>query len=199
MGMIDATVIRAHNMLLENAEPERISGEIVQAGIIQDSQRAGREYRRFLENGAKLELVLPGHHIIDCRQASMPAEWKKTGWQIERHRNMGLQVFDQAALQLFLADEQKRGAVRGDKLRKLVEGEPILPDAYLDFYLAHTELIPESWKGKAVFFWGTIYRSPGGDFYVRDLVWLGGRWNWSYRWLDDGWGSTRPALVLASN
>ncbi|MBU3964354.1 hypothetical protein KJ562_01315, partial [Patescibacteria group bacterium] len=63
----------------------------------------------------------------------------------------------------------------------------------LDFYLAHINLIPEDWKGKAVFFWATIYRRSDGSLYVRYLFWSGGGWYWLYNWLDDDWGDHNPA------
>jgi len=43
----------------------------------------------------------------------------------------------------------------------------------LDYLLAHPELIPEDWKNKYVFFWGTIYRySSGGLRSLPLLEWL---------------------------
>ena len=99
---------------------------------------------------------------------------------------------------LHLSEEQKGGAVLGHDLKKALEGKPVMSAVLLDYYLAHPELIPESWKGKAVFFWGTIYRGSYGDLYVRCLFWNGGGWYWFYYWLVDGFGGQDPSAVLAS-
>jgi hypothetical protein len=62
----------------------------------------------------------------------------------------------------------------------------------------NSHLIPEEWKGKYVFFWGTIYRGSGDNLYVRCLCWGGGRWDWGYDWLGGGWDDGNPAAVPAS-
>lgn len=194
-------MLRAMNTLAENADVDSLEPELLQHHVVKDGQRAGREFRRFLENGAKLEFVVSNTHLVDCRRASMPEEWRResSGWKVERHRNMGVQVFDPQSLALFLTEPQKTTrSVQGKELLKLLAEEPVLPDAYLDFLLAHPEYTPESWKGKAVFFWGTIYSVPNGSLCVRFLYWYGGRWYWSYYWLDYEWDSRHPAASLAS-
>lgn len=67
----------------------------------------------------------------------------------------------------------------------------------LEYLLAHPDLIPEEWKGKAVFFWGTIYRDSDGGLYVRYLYWSGVRWSWVCNWLARDWIGHDPAAVLA--
>ena len=74
---------------------------------------------------------------------------------------------------------------------------PVLNANVLDYLLAHRELIPEEWKGNAIFFWGPIYRLSGGDLCVRCLYWDDDAWHWGYCWLDDGWGGYYPAAVCA--
>ncbi len=199
MAMIDASVVRAHHMLFENMGAEAIDGALAQCAIIARGQEAGREYRRFWENGAKLEIVVEGHHVIDCRQASRPTDWtEEKGWKIEWHRNMGRQIFTSDAFRTHLADEQRDGrTIRGDKLRKIFESQPVLTDNWLDFLLTHPEFIPESWKGKATFFWGTGYRASYGGLYVRYLRWYGRAWDWGYYWLGNDWDARNP-VALAS-
>ncbi len=195
-------VLRAVNVLEENADLDSFDPEQFQTQdrIIRDGQRAGREFRRFLELGAKVEIVVPEHHIIDCRQASMPKKWRETGWKVEWHRNLGRQIFTPGAVRLHLAEEQRDGrVVRGDKLRKILESEPVLTDNWLDFLLENPEFIPDSWKGKAVFFWGTGYRDPDDRLCVRCLDFIGGQWGWSYGRLGYDWFQMYPALVLASS
>ena len=67
----------------------------------------------------------------------------------------------------------------------------------LDYLLAHPELIPEEWKGKYIFFWGTIYRLSDGRLCVRYLIWNGSEWDWSYDWLDDDFNSDSPAALAS--
>ncbi|MDP6571570.1 MAG: hypothetical protein QF747_01905, partial [Patescibacteria group bacterium] len=103
-----------------------------------------------------------------------------------------------ANIGLFLSDTQKSGRHEGNELRKELESQPALPANLLDYLLEHPHLIPEEWKGKYVFFWGTIYRGSGGLLCVRCLGWYGVGWFWSCGWLDFGWDGSNPAAVLAS-
>ena len=86
----------------------------------------------------------------------------------------------------------------GNKLRKELANKDVLNANVLDYLLAHPELIPEEWKGKLIFFWGTIYRDSDGRLYVRYLRWGGSRWNSGYGWLDNGFYSGNPAASHAS-
>ena len=128
-------------------------------------------------------------HVIDCDADPFVPE----GLAVEEHRKGGLIDLAKVKIALFLAKCQKMVAVGGHALRKELADQPVLNANVLDHYLANPHLIPEEWKGKAVFFWGTIYRYRGGGLYVRCLYWDGDRWSWSGRWLDSGWDSGDPA------
>lgn len=58
-------------------------------------------------------------------------------------------------------------------------------------------MIPESWKGKAVFFDGQILRSPDGDRCALYLYWGVDQWYWDCSWLGDDRDVDRPSAVLA--
>lgn len=88
--------------------------------------------------------------------------------------------------------------IKGHELREELTGKPVLNATVLDFLFEHQEFIPDDWKGNAVFFWGTIYRSAGGGLCVRFLCWSVGGWDRDYDWLGDGWSSSSPAAVSAS-
>lgn len=198
MGKIEV-ILRAVNMLVENADPGSLDEGLLQQHVISDGKRAGREFRRFLEQGAQSSILVPDKHVVDCRRASMPKEWQGKGWKAEQ-KNLGLQIFDSSGIRLFTHPKQQgTGTIVGTNLRKELSSKMVLPDAFLDFYLAHPELIPEEWKGKAVFFWGTVYTDPDGYCCVRCLFWYGERWNWDYSWLGSLWSATHPAAVLASS
>jgi len=138
-------------------------------------------------------------HIIDCDAAPFLPQ----GWSVHEEDQLPGRVrcqveWNPANVALWRSDEQKRVAVTGDELKKELALQSVLPANVLDHLLANPHLIPETWKGKYVFFWGTVYRSSDSDPYVRYLGWFGGRWSWSYDWLGSGWVGSNPAAVLAS-
>ena len=142
--------------------------------------------------------VLKGHaqivqikHVIDCDSTPfLPSGWKG----VEEHKKGGQLEWDPTKVYLHLSPNQKDGkSIVGHELRKELTNEPVLNANVLDYLLAHQDLIPESWKGKYVFFWDTIYRDSDDFLYVRSLYWSVGRWRWSSRWLDDAFCGSYPA------
>ncbi len=134
-------------------------------------------------------------HLIDCD--ALP--YCPDGWEVVEHRKHGQLQWDPTRIRLHLSKKQMDGKViEGNKLRKELEGLPVMNANVLDYLLKHTELIPDEYKGKAVFFWGTIYRRSDGRLYVRCLFWDGGKWDWRYRWLGYGFDGSNPAAVSAS-
>lgn len=145
--------------------------------------------------------VLLGHasikveeHVIDCDAQPFTPD----GWTVEEHQKGGQYQFDAANVSLWLAKAQQKGSIEGNKLRKEMKGNPVLNANVLDYLLANPHLIPEEWKGKYVFFWGTVYRYSDGRLCVRFLYWDGGWWRWGVRWLDGGWHGCSPAALCAS-
>ena len=135
-------------------------------------------------------------HIIDLDADPMIPN----GWTVEKHTKGGQFKFDPRQVVLYLDKEQQDGGVIvGNKLRQKLEGKGVYNANLLDFYLANPQLIPEEWKGKFIFFWGTIYRDSGGILCVRCLRWGGGGWYWDYSWLGHGFDGDVPAVVSASN
>ncbi len=120
-------------------------------------------------------------------------------WTIQSN-DTSLGKIDLSKIELYLDDDQKDGKyIEGNLLLGKLKGKPILNANVLDYLLKHKNLIPESWKDKYVYFWGTIYRDSFGNLCVRYLCWGGGSWNWGSRWLDGGWHSGSPAAMLASS
>ena len=145
--------------------------------------------QRFLRGELEMQEV---RHLINCDTEPFLPD----GWQgVEFHRKHGEFLWSQDKVQLYLADGQQSGTVVGTELRTVLGGKSVLNANVLDYLLAHPQLIPESWKGKLVFFWGTIYRSADGGLCVRYLGWSGLGWRWDYHWLDDHWRSRGPAAV----
>lgn len=125
------------------------------------------------------------------------------GWVKVQRRKDGLYV-DGRKVVLHLSERQKGGRVlKGYELRDELTGKPVLNANVLDALYENPHLIPEDWKKdeagniRYIFFWGTIFRSPGPDgLCVRDLYFGGGTWRRSCGWLDGGWGGV-PAALLA--
>ena len=153
------------------------------------------------DNIAKLRRVRLGHaevitpnHVINC-DANLQIP---DGWSIEEHQKGGAFQWNASNVALYIDKGQKDGKwIEGNKLRKALAGKPVLTANTLDYLLDNPHLIPEEWKGKTVFFWGTIYRYRDSSLYVRCLVWYGGRWRSDFHWLDDGWSGDGPAAVSA--
>jgi len=172
-------------------------------------------FRRIREGALPVERVLDGlqsliegnfdaapkilHHLIDCDARPFVPD----GLSFKEADQLpgtvgGKLLWDKAKSALFLAETQEKGMVSGHALLKELKDKPVFKANVLDYLRAHPELIPEDWKGKAVFFWGTIYRNRGGYLCVRYLYRDGGRWGWHCLWLDGGWSSDDPAAVRAS-
>lgn len=157
----------------------------------------------FLRGNATITIV---EHIIDCSvQPFCPDKWEilPPKEQISTRFQGSLKWDKVAQKEMFhLSEKQTTGNkwIKGNELRKELEDKKIvaLPANVLDYLLANPHLIPEEWKGKAVFFWGTIYRSSDGSLCVRYLYWGGSAWFWSGRWLDNGFDSDSPAVLPAS-
>ena len=102
-------------------------------------------------------------------------------------------------MKLYLSKKQKGSSyIEGNKLREELKGQPVYNANLLDYLLKNPYPIPEEWKGKYVFFWGTVYRNSDDRLCVRCLYWSGDRRYWSSYWLDSDWLDSDPAAVPAS-
>ncbi|MEK7649545.1 MAG: hypothetical protein AAB367_01085 [Patescibacteria group bacterium] len=140
--------------------------------------------------------VTPIRHTIDCDANPFIPD----GWRVEEHRRYGQFEWDPTKVSLHLSPNQQNGKViEGNKLRRELASVPVLNANVLDYLLANQHLIPEEWKekGKAVFFWGTIYRCLDGHLYVRYLC-FNGRWRGYHFWLDRDWLGDDLAARLAA-
>lgn len=152
-------------------------------------------FRQLLQVQCGYASIAVLEHVIDCDASPYVPD----GWKVEEHQKGGQFKFDAAQVQLFLAEGQQNGKVlEGNKLRKDLADKLVLNANVLDYLLANPHLIPEEWKGKYVFFWGTVYRSSDGNLCVRYLGWFGGRWRWGGGWLGLDWRGHGPAAVRAS-
>lgn len=138
------------------------------------------------------EIKLKDHIIDGSCDPCIP-----DGFKIEYHKKNGLFKFDTAKISLYLSLEQKRNYyIIGNDLRKEVAQKKIANANVLDHLILHQELIPEEWRGKAIFFWGTIYRRHDGNLFVRHLYHRASKWRWNFSWLGRDFDFYHQALIL---
>ncbi len=153
-------------------------------------------------NGEVLTVVLtkalrttPLDRVIDCDADPFVPD----GCRVEEHKQGGQFTFDRSQIEFYLDDGQKNGKyIMGDKLRERLADKPCLNANVLDYLLANPHLIPDEWKGKYIYFWGTTYRDYDGDLCVRYLHWCRDRWGCDSNLFADEWGRDGPAAVRAS-
>jgi hypothetical protein len=136
-------------------------------------------------------------NIATCSPAP---PYTPNGWTVQYHI-AHCQGVDIEKIALWQSNNQMSGkTVRGTEIRKQLVNKKIqvLNADVLDFLLSNPELIPESWKNKSVYFWGTIYEdSSSGHKYVRCLYWhASGHWYWYANGLSELWTVTDSAAVL---
>ena len=115
-------------------------------------------------------------------------------------RVSGKVKFDPTKVSLHLDKRQGNGLwINGNKLRKKLENVSVYGAQYGEFLYANQHLIPEGWKeAKTIFFWGSIFRSSSGNYFVSCLSFGGSQWYWSNRWLGKDWNELNPAAVRVS-
>ncbi len=177
---------------LPEEEVENFDPKIAQA-IIDGRQTSGSEFARFLKNSAR---ILISNHIIDCSaDPFIPSMWS-----LQRHREDGNFVWNPKKVKLYFSENQKKNKViDGRELFSELIDQSVLNANVLDYLLARQELIPEEWKGKRIFFWGTIYCNRNGSYVVRCLEWDGHSWFWNYYKVYGKWIEYDFAVVSISN
>lgn len=135
-------------------------------------------------------------HIIDLDADPRVRNWR---WGVWEHTKGGQLEFDPTKIALYLVEEQKKGKIVGNNLLEKLRGMTVYNDNLLEFFLHHPHLVPEEWRGKNIFFWGTIFTMIGKPF-VHCLVCESCGDLWSlHGYLDDPFGPNDHAIVLASS
>ena len=144
------------------------------------------------EESAQNVVVSPTSTIVDL-DLDPPSF---VDWTIESHTRGGKIDVAKTKIGLCLSEAQKIG-MWGKTLRKELQDKPVLNINLLTFYLAHPSLIPEDWKEKQIFFWGTIRRDPLGGLWVGYMYWSGEHWWWDHRLiLLNRWSSNHYAAII---
>lgn len=150
--------------------------------------------------------IKPIEHVVNGDADPFTPE----GWSVESNghqksgpmklKRRGLHLYVNSKKVILFTSEKQQGGkwVRGHELREELSSKKVLNANVLDYLLAHPEFIPDEWKKKMVFFWGTVYRDSDRHLCVRCLSWSGGRWYGCDGQLDDGWLGDHPAALRAS-
>lgn len=119
--------------------------------------------------------------------------------EVAEHQQGGQFEWNPDKIELYFCDEQKNCVeIDGHELRQKLE-ERLVPNAnVLDYLLKHPQLIPDEWKEKWIYFWGTIYRGSDGSLYVRCLSCYKNQWSWRSVWLDTDLFDCSYSLLLRS-
>lgn len=145
--------------------------------------------QRFLRGDS--EIVIKSH-VINCDADLFVPD----GYSVEEHIKGGELRWNPKEIKLYLCDEQKGySSIQGHMLRKKLKNKSVLNSNVLSYLLKNQQLIPNQWKGKFIFFWGTIYRDSDGDQFVHNLDWGNGEWFSNYLSLDSDFGRNYLAAV----
>ena len=192
----DITMSANNDLMLDVSQAEELKLAFRRKGWTNKDIKTASEgsilgdFLKVIKGQAEIKMI---EHLIDCDAAPFIPD----GWSVEEHKKGGIWKWGSKKIELFLTKEQKKSYEVGNEIRKKLEGKSVLNANVLDFLLAHPELIPEEWKGKAIFFWGTIYRGSAGNLYVRCLHWGGTKWVSVGHWLDNDFDVNNPAAVAS--
>ena len=186
---------RAFNaMIISRLDEEvlkQIDGGKFQQDAIDEPENFIPNFIKFINNGCRMQ-VIGNHEVNTDAIPSLPFN----GATIEFHKKGKIIKLNPSAIVLHLSENQKDGKViQGYELRKELKKMPVLNACVLDYLLANPHLIPEEWKDKYIYFWGTIFRDSHDNLCVRCLRWRDGEWQSYYNWLVDGWFGYNPAAL----
>lgn len=137
--------------------------------------------------------IIDNRNVIDCESNPFVPD----GWKIDEHFACGFVEFTPKNVSLYMPKKQEKGNIGGNHLWTELWNKPFMNANVLDHLLAHPEIIPEEWKGKCIFFWGTFYKDEHGIICVRYLKFLGNsKWSWGKRGLGCDFSSDSPAAIF---
>jgi acyl dehydratase len=139
------------------------------------------------------KLLYVTKHIIDCdAEPYLPKDWT-----VIDHRKGGMLEWNPTKIKFYLSEGQKGAkSINGHDLRTELAEIPVLNANVHDYLMINPHVIPEDFRDKHLCFWGTIFRSPGGGYYVRCMCWSGQKWCSYNYWLNFDFRSHFPALLL---
>jgi hypothetical protein len=181
--------------VFDGVETEQMQ-QILGSGVLAVVRDRPDLVKKFIKVAHGICEVRPVSHVIDLDADPYVPE----GWSVLVHRKGGQLEWNPEKVQLYLSPKQEDGrSILGLELREKLENELWIWELnanLLDDLLANPHHIPEEWKGKRIYFWGTIYVGSDGGLYVRYLYDCGEEWTWCPIWVGNSFGVNDPALVL---
>lgn len=166
---------------------ERVGGTPNELASLVVKKRAMKMLRKFANGQARIVSV---DHVICCDEDPHVPD----GFKTEEHRKSGKFKWNSDNATLFLVDSQRGdNQTTGHELRKELVDQPVMCAHTLDYLVNNPTLIPESWQGQVVVFWGTIYRDCNGKLCVGYLDFIRGFWCRKYLNLDEMFAHYAPA------
>lgn len=132
-----------------------------------------------------------------------PVAFLGGGWTIEEQdeRSLTLTEVDLSKVRLEITLQKGETSVKGEEKLLRLKAMPVirLGAKVAQALYENPSQIPEEWKKyAAIYFDGTVLRSPNGNRYVLCLCWNDGLWSRHSSWLEYYWNADKPSAVLAS-
>ena len=124
---------------------------------------------------------------------------RRDNWRLIEHQKGGTFIWNTATVRLYLSESQRGDeGVSGHKLQEELKNKIVFNINLRDHLIEYPHLIPEEWKGKTIYFWGTILGTQFGSPHV-PYIWCDRDcWFPGEQLLQNSFGSNEPALVLES-
>ena len=92
---------------------------------------------------------------IDTDKAPIIPEWAT----LMEHKKSGKILWNPKDFELYLDDGQKNGkCIEGNKLYEKIKDTSVMNVNVAQFFVDNPKLYPDEWKGKWVYFWGTMFQ-----------------------------------------
>ncbi|MFH0814950.1 MAG: hypothetical protein V1902_02655 [Candidatus Falkowbacteria bacterium] len=188
-------------VLAQNVDWSQLDADTIQA-IIMAPRESGAQFTAFLRNRGQMVVGGSNKLTIDRSKPFDPVAFVGKGWKIgeQDERALALTEIDLAAVQLKHMLKDREPYVGGEeKLTRLkVAGYVRLDAGVFETLWNNQHLIPERWKGKIVYFDGTVLVSPDGGRYVLCIDGGGGQWSRDCGYLNHSFSGNNPSAVLAA-
>jgi len=101
-------------------------------------------------------------------------------------------------VETFIPDKQKNSSIGHSRVLVDLKGRKALNGCVMDWLLDNPEFIPEAWKEKCVYFFGTIYSDVEGMHIVFGLYWDNdnGGWKVCRYFMGMPWGGKNQYIAV---
>lgn len=116
--------------------------------------------------------VIRGQSEINYKEYKIPCNttpFIPDGLCIVEHRKFNFFNLNSNYTKLDLSRKLKNMCNSGANIKKHLSKKFVMNANILDFLIINPKMIPENWKNKLIYFWGTIYGTSDGGLYVSCL------------------------------